>query len=127
MQSNILKKHVLQSLLPSSENFRIFFEECLTSNCTIEVLLLPPSVSSFRHIKPSIMANQNLVREVLLLQKKRRKYLVVIKEKHMICENCFDLGKASIDGTTSIRLMIESLLFVEQLRTAGLRLDCQPQ
>jgi hypothetical protein len=59
------------------------------------------------------MANQAscLVREVLLLQKKRRKCLVVIKEKHMIRDNCFVLGEISIDGAISRRLVIESLLF----------------
>jgi hypothetical protein len=72
------------------------------------------------------MKNGCLVREVLLAQKRGRKYLVLIEEESKKCREVH-LAEATISGATCWRLMIESLLLVGQLHALGLRLSCPPQ
>jgi hypothetical protein len=117
----------IEELLPSIHNtqrFSITHSSAPHYLYTAELLRLPPSVASFIQLAERIVTNlgSDLIKEVLLLKGRKKKYLVLIKDpqrkggdpKHTLVE--------MMDALTSRRLMISALLFIEELHSLGLRL-----
>jgi hypothetical protein len=134
MNKRQIGDYIIGEPLPSSRTdsqcFRITQINNLIADYVAEVILLPPAVASFRHIEEYLKISQDdcLVKEVLFTQKRgRKRIMVVIREPEKKCDLDFTLEMVVISGTACWRLMVESLLLVEQLHLLGLRLNYPPQ